>query len=349
MKKYEYNIALLLILMLFLPFLMVSCDEETSVVETTDQLFRPALFTSTVIGNEVTLTWVPIANASYSLEISKDSFLFQNELQVIPLEEVQTYKVTDLWSLSRYSARIKAISKDASVKDSEWNQITFTTGSENILYSIGLDDIGFDNVNLKWDKNKIVTHLVVSSEGSPDRTVTLTTGDISSGVKRVEGLNPGTRYIIKIYRGAQLRAQTTVTTYSRLNNLVVDQTTSASWKDLGYFYFLANGSAYVEMRNDNTVGNVLADAFKFTREGQSDIIIDNTDNGVTKAGAWVASSYSAARIGENYFHDNNANKGLCSIKYSPAFPVAGVWKVYINYPGGTPYSKSTPVVIFSGE
>jgi hypothetical protein len=347
MKKYKYNIALSLILMLFLPLFMVSCDEE-SVVEA-PRLFRPALFTSSINGSEVTLTWVPIANASYSLEVSRDSFLFENELQVIPLDELSKYKLTDLWSLSRYSARIKSVSKDASIDDSEWNQITFKTGQENILYSIGLDDIGFDYVNLKWDKSKIVTHIIVSSEGSSDRTVTLSSEDITSGMKRIEGLNSGTKYILKICRGEQIRGQATVTTYSRLSNLLVDQTVNAVWKELGNFYFFADKNPYVEINNNNTVGNVMADAFKFSREGLEDVIIDNTDSGVTTVGTWSTSTYSAARIGANYFHDGNTNKGLCSIKYSPVLPVSGVWKVYIYFPGSSTFSKSTPVVIYSGN
>jgi len=212
MKKYKYNIALLLILMLFLPLFMVSCDEETLVVETPDQLFRPALFTANVNGNEVTLTWVPIANASYSLEVSKDSLLFQNELLVIPLEEVQTYKITDLWSTTRYSARIKAVSKDPLIKDSGYNQITFVTGTENILYTPASADISTTSVLLKWDASKAVTKIVVSATGIADRTINLASADIAAGQKLIDGLSSGITYIFKIYNGEMLRGTISVKT-----------------------------------------------------------------------------------------------------------------------------------------
>ncbi len=212
MKKYKYNIALLLILMLFLPLFMVSCDEETLVVETPDQLFRPVLFTSTVNGNEVTFSWVPIANASYSLEVSRDSLLFQNELQVIPLDEVTKYRVTDLWSASRYSARIKAVSKDASVKDSEYNQITFKTGIENIFLTPASADISTTSVLLKWDASKAVTKIVVSAAGIADTTINLTSADIAAGQKLIDGLRSGITYVFKVYNGEMLRGTISVKT-----------------------------------------------------------------------------------------------------------------------------------------
>jgi len=126
MKKFIIFISVLLISCI--PFLIISCEEDTPAVETVDQLFRPVLFVADVAGNEVTLSWVPIKNASYSLEVSRDSLLFTTDLKVFLIDGVKSYVVGDLLSNSIYSARIKSISKVDGVKDSDYKVLTFMTG-----------------------------------------------------------------------------------------------------------------------------------------------------------------------------------------------------------------------------
>lgn len=125
MKKTIFKITYL-ILVSFTPFL-TSCDEATEQEEFVDQLFRPVGFIPVVNLNEVAFVWLPIANASYSLEISQDSLLFQKNLKVFALDGVDNFTISDLMSKTRYSARIKSVSKNALVKDSDYKQITFIT------------------------------------------------------------------------------------------------------------------------------------------------------------------------------------------------------------------------------
>ena len=125
MKKTIYKIAYLILVCI--AFLLTSCKEETKQEEFVDQLFRPADFTAIVNMNEVALVWLPIANASYSLEISQDSLQFQKNLKVFALDGVYSFTISELINNARYSARIKAISKNALVKDSKYKQITFIT------------------------------------------------------------------------------------------------------------------------------------------------------------------------------------------------------------------------------
>ena len=125
MKNTIYKITYL-ILVCIVPFL-TSCEEETVHEEFVDQLFRPADFTAIVNMNEVGLVWLPIANASYSLEISQDSLQFQKNLKVFAIDGSNSLTISDLMNNARYSARIKSISKNALVKDSEYKQITFMT------------------------------------------------------------------------------------------------------------------------------------------------------------------------------------------------------------------------------
>jgi len=111
----------------FILCLTFSCNENTIPDTHPDQLFRPVSFTAGVNGNEVRFSWVPIANASYLLEISKDSLLFQNDLQHFSIDGVTSYTVDNLLNKTVYSARIKAVSKDSTIKNSEFKEITFIT------------------------------------------------------------------------------------------------------------------------------------------------------------------------------------------------------------------------------
>jgi len=214
MLKYK-NVYIPVILVLFLSCFLNSCEEEQEETEDSiDQLFRPVLFEADINANVVTFTWVPIANASYSLEISRDSLLFQNSLQVIPLDGVEEYTVSDLYSNSRYSARIKAVSKVDGVNDSEYKIINFKTGTENIFYSVADGQIGTDKVLLKWNSAKDVSKIVCSSAGTADVTFTLSASDKSAGQFQVSGLNSGTAYTFKIYLGEMLRGTVSATTKS---------------------------------------------------------------------------------------------------------------------------------------
>jgi len=213
MKISRYNIIRSLLLVFFLPFLIISCEKSNSIaVEKADQLFRPINFLASVGGNSVGFSWVPIAGASYSLEYSKDSLLFTKELKVIPLNNVAIYSIGDLYSSTRYSARIKAVSKDIIIKDSEYKTVTFVTGIENIFYTVATADIGNNQVLVKWLSTKSVSQLVVSTAGVADVTLPLSASDQTSGQKLVINLTNNTTYTFKIYLGDMLRGTISVKT-----------------------------------------------------------------------------------------------------------------------------------------
>lgn len=212
MKNYKYHIGLAFVLNFFMIF--ISCEDEKITNDNLpDQLFRPTLFTPHVNANDITFTWVPIKGASYSLEISRDSLQFQQDLQVFSINESKsTFEVKDLWGETRYSARIKSVSNDPGIKDSEYKQITFMTGAENIFYTVANEDIGINSILLKWVKGKDVSHIVVSTAGVDDRLIVISPDDISAGEKLIGGLNPGTAYTFKIYLGTRLRGTINTTT-----------------------------------------------------------------------------------------------------------------------------------------
>lgn len=212
MQILKHNIKAVVGLLFPLAVLFVSCKKDTTASGIPDQLFRPIKFMARIQGNVANISWVPIADASYSLEISKDSLLFSNELKVIPLDGVTYYSVGDLYSSTRYSARIKAISKDATIKNSDYQSITFVTGVENIFYTVAATDIGKNQILVKWLSDKSVSRLVVSTAGFDDITIPLSASDQTSGQKLVANLTNSTTYTFKIYFGDMLRGSVSMKT-----------------------------------------------------------------------------------------------------------------------------------------
>jgi hypothetical protein len=105
---------------------LLSCEEDEEVIRQPSQLFRPVLFTSERNVDQVVLSWVPIKNAAYLLEISRDNLQFTVDLQSFPLEAgTKQYVLSNLQSGETYSARIKSVSNDPEISDSEFVVITF--------------------------------------------------------------------------------------------------------------------------------------------------------------------------------------------------------------------------------
>ncbi|MEA4937041.1 MAG: hypothetical protein VB102_10425 [Paludibacter sp.] len=211
MKKKNYSVITTL-LIVTLSIIWTSCEEQVVPDNSTDRLFRPAMLTANVNGVAVKLSWVPIAKASYYLELSRDSFQYENDLQVFSLDGVAEYQVDDLWSSSRYSVRIKAISKDSTIKDSEYKQIQFMTGVENIFYAINSANVSVSSVWLEWNNAKSVNRIVISTKDTPDREVQLSITNISEGKKLIDGLSANKAYTFKIYKGEMLRGTVSVMT-----------------------------------------------------------------------------------------------------------------------------------------
>jgi len=214
MKRLKFNIFWSIAILVLIFQVLLSCKDEVVVNNTADQLFSPALFSAAINTNVVSLSWTPIANSTYYLlEISKDSLLFTNQLVVDTIIDKYYYTLQDLWSNSRYSARIKAVSKDPKIKDSNFLAITFKTGTENIFYTVPASDITSNQVTLKWNALKKVSKIVYYVERSTFKVfVNLTDADIVAGVKLIPGLSEGGTYVFEIYFGDMLRGTTKVDT-----------------------------------------------------------------------------------------------------------------------------------------
>ncbi len=189
-----------------------SCDDDADVY-VLSRMFRPIGFTSSVDGITVDLSWTPIAGATYLLEISRDSLIFETDIQEITLpEKTSSYRVEDLWGSTRYSARIKSVSSDPATADSDYQSITFRTQSENIFQPVAGSDIGTNHITVKWDNTKSVDHIDITATGVETVTVVLTDDEKSEGQKKITGLEPGTVYQFRIYQAERLRGLVTATT-----------------------------------------------------------------------------------------------------------------------------------------
>ncbi|MGV8137263.1 MAG: hypothetical protein AB2L20_18770 [Mangrovibacterium sp.] len=213
MNNYKHIITLVIFSFSCIFVLLNSCKkDETPENTVADRLFRPASFKSYIDGSQVYFSWTPIAGASYLLEISKDSFLFKNDLQTFTLDAEDEFEVEDLWSNTRYSARIKSVSLNKNIKDSDYKEITFVTGIENIFYQPKTEDITTTSLLLSWIKGKKVSKIVISTTDAGDKTITLSESEISAGKVLLDGLTPATSYVFKIYNQEMLRGKITVKT-----------------------------------------------------------------------------------------------------------------------------------------
>jgi hypothetical protein len=204
--------AILLICMMTVS--LFSCEkEETEIVKT--QLFRPSLFRATANANIIHFTWTPIGGATYLIEISTVSD-FSGNIQLYTIEKGDEYEAEDLLSNTLYYTRIKAVSIDKSIKDSEYYKtVTVTTGQENIFNSISSEFLDRDHVFLTWDSIRTVTHIVVLKEETEVDHIPLSPQEVISGKKDITGLTPNTEYVFRIYNGDNwLRGTQTVKTLS---------------------------------------------------------------------------------------------------------------------------------------
>lgn len=206
MKAKIYSCIVVLLLSLY------ACSDDDNNVNGPGQLFRPAMFQISVGMNETKLTWIPMKGANYLIEVSRDSLLFETDVQSYEVADTTAYLLENLLSNTRYSARIKCISQDPNVKDSEYNTGTFVTQQENLFYSFEPGAITPYGASLHWDSLKVVTHVEISTEGVDVIKLPLSSWEKEHGRKEIENLTPGTSYTFSIYNNEIFRGSLTAST-----------------------------------------------------------------------------------------------------------------------------------------
>jgi hypothetical protein len=155
---------------------------------------------SDVDGMTITFVWNKIQNASYVLEISRDSLLFTKAIQVFTLGDTTKWTVSNLYSNTIFSARLKAVSKDGILSDSDYKTSTLLP-IENILTlsagSVAAADIFSNRIVLKWNKAKNITHITQTVTGVSE-TIPISESEKLAGNKTLIGLLPATYYTFNI-------------------------------------------------------------------------------------------------------------------------------------------------------
>ncbi|NDP21056.1 MAG: hypothetical protein GZ091_08250 [Paludibacter sp.] len=176
-------------------------------------------------GPSMKFQWNKIENAkTYTLEFSKDSLLFSNELQTIELGDTLNFEMDSLLNNTNYSARIKAFDSTGKLLDSHasWGKC-----AENIFvgamqgWTSGVSSISTDRVALKWTKyvmltpSKIISEVMkvtrivaISSDGTVIETI-LNQSEVLAAQKVIIGLSSGIQYRFEIYQGDMIRGFTT--------------------------------------------------------------------------------------------------------------------------------------------
>ena len=210
-------------------FTVSACDDDNEVLESVeyDRLFAPTGLEFRVNQVDVTATWGCLSaseSVSYVIQIFKGDtgMTFEGT----PLEYTSSANsclMEGLDGASVYSFRIKAVSEN---KESNWAASTFETGTEQIMESVALTDIGGTYVTLRWPagetniQNIMLTPTTDTSTATVDYTVT--TEDMANGYAYIEGLTAETDYTAVMYSTTgSIRGQRTFTTTIDTGNMTV--------------------------------------------------------------------------------------------------------------------------------
>jgi hypothetical protein len=206
------NSIKILILCFTIPVWFLSCKEDIS-NELPSKTFRPVNFAiDNTFEDEVTLKWSPIADCVHQLEISRDSMVFEKDLQTVQLSGTSTYTFSGLYCGARYSVRIKAINNNPAIPESEWAYIsvttpTFTMPTQGIFVtgSLVLTTINgiVESVRVAWNPEKEYGVRLAITDGTNEvLSVPLEAADLKAGEKTINAngkLSLNVAYIILIY------------------------------------------------------------------------------------------------------------------------------------------------------
>ncbi|QEL14967.1 FAD-dependent oxidoreductase [Limnoglobus roseus] len=77
------------------------------------------------------------------------------------------------------------------------------------------------------------------------------------------------------------------------------------------------------------------------------IVVD--DDKAKATGEWTPSSSTAGFVGHGYLHDNNADKGKKTVRYTPKLEKAGKYEVFLHYSATSNRATNVPVVVNSAD
>jgi hypothetical protein len=106
---------------------------------------------------------------------------------------------------------------------------------------------------------------------------------------------------------------------------------------------LAGAGAIQDVGYPALRARLLADGQRLEWAPAAEVVVDNRDPGVTRAGGWLASTAVAGYHGSDYEHDGNTAKGVCRLRFRPDLPAAGTWSVQLRWTADANRASAVPV------
>jgi len=205
---------LLSLVMVALTTLWTGCkDNKSDDLLSGKQLATPVDLSCKVRGTTVTVVWRgEVQTTAYEVERTR---VDNSEMESTEVEGTQIiYEALKIET--GYAVRVRALA-DNPQYNSDWANLTFTTGEENIMKATPRELLD-TAVVVNWTAGAEVTHFVVYPETDPTNKVTCNISDSekSAGEKAITGLVPETAYEVELYNGENLRGSATYTTIPKI-------------------------------------------------------------------------------------------------------------------------------------
>lgn len=210
LRKYTYLIGLTTALF------AVGCSDDIDPEITeliTDRVFSPINVEAKIRNKtSVELTWQKSSKVdSYTVELFINDSLAFNGSPVNTYTDIKDenipYTISKLDGETRYSARIKALSANAT--DSKWTGVTFKTEAEQIFFDVADEDLKATEVTLRWPAGE-AADIITLKPG--DIIHNLTAEEIAAGAVTLSNLTGETAYTAVMKRGEKTRGTAKFTT-----------------------------------------------------------------------------------------------------------------------------------------
>lgn len=217
---------------------LTACSEPDEAMDTLvlERVLSPLDFQLSMEANvNATFTWKAMnASKEYLIEVVReDGSIYESRTLTYDPSSAETLTLSaefaELPALSKFTARLCALSDDDRVADSNPVEIAFETGIENLFLGEGLvpdEDITATTAVMRWKAGSTVTHLDVDNEVGK---IALDETAIADGVYTLTGLTTGKTYVVRLYNEAKdaYRGSCTFVASDKID-LAVDDKTSSS-------------------------------------------------------------------------------------------------------------------------
>ena len=154
----------------------------------------------------VKLSWTTVNGATgYIIEqYDNDSLSFDGKTAsatyTVSADDVP-YTISGLEGETEYSFRVMSVTAGDDSRNSKWSEAYAKTGTEQIIYSLGENDVKARSVTITWPAGQSAARIVVTdAAGNIAADHALTADEIAAGAATITGLTPETSYSAKMLR-----------------------------------------------------------------------------------------------------------------------------------------------------